>query len=309
MQQAYTLHVDAFAEREDGTTFRDSDVRQRLIEKGFENVVIGASREWMRCSPTDVKTAVAELQKGLRLSGTHHDDFPMRREQAEAVEQTLVYYQSRWAEDAKAVPRFLWNAKMRFGKTFTSYQLAKKLNAKRVLVVTFKPAVEDAWQADLESHVDFDGWRYISQKSGGDPREVPRDTPLVYFGSFQDLLGKEGGSIKPKNEWIHTINWDLVVFDEYHFGAWRDSAKELFEGEDAAVAKDEIKLEYAGGLDEVNDELYVLGKDRDLFLPITRSEEHTSELQSLMRNAYAVFCLKKKKQNNRNNVEHEPQQK
>src|SRR3546814_9695269 len=28
-----------------------------------------------------------------------------------------------------------------------------------------------------------------------------------------------------------------------------------------------------------------------------RSEEHTSELQSLMRNSYAVFCLKKKKQN------------
>src|SRR3546814_3016479 len=28
---------------------------------------------------------------------------------------------------------------------------------------------------------------------------------------------------------------------------------------------------------------------------VTRSEEHTSELQSLMRNSYAVFCLKKKK--------------
>ena len=61
-----------------------------------------------------------------------------------------------------AVPRFLWNAKMRFGKTFTTYQLAKKLGAKRVLVVTFKPAVEDAWQTDLESHVDFDGWQYLS---------------------------------------------------------------------------------------------------------------------------------------------------
>src|SRR3546814_6614988 len=32
----------------------------------------------------------------------------------------------------------------------------------------------------------------------------------------------------------------------------------------------------------------------------SRSEEHTSELQSLMRNSYAVFCLKKKKQNNNN---------
>src|SRR3546814_8844846 len=30
-------------------------------------------------------------------------------------------------------------------------------------------------------------------------------------------------------------------------------------------------------------------------MPITRSEEHTSELQSLMRISYAVFCLKKKK--------------
>ena len=46
------------------------------------------------------------------------------------------------------------------------------------------------------------------------------------------------------------MNWDLVVFDEYHFGAWRDTAKELFEGEDDAVAKKEAKLEYAAGLEE-----------------------------------------------------------
>src|SRR3546814_4951809 len=32
--------------------------------------------------------------------------------------------------------------------------------------------------------------------------------------------------------------------------------------------------------------------------PAARSEEHTSELQSLMRISYAVFCLKKKKKNN-----------
>src|SRR3546814_11481940 len=131
-----------------------------------------------RCSPTYVETAVAELQKVLRLSGTQHEDFPMRREQAEAVEQTLVYYQSRWAEDAKAVPRFLWNAKMRFGKTFTSYQLAKKLNAKRVLAVTFKPAVEGAWQADLDSHFALERWLYISQESG-DYRSAAAGGPPV----------------------------------------------------------------------------------------------------------------------------------
>ena len=270
MQQAYTLHINDFAEALDGSGFRDGDVRERLIQKGFENVVIGASREWMRCSPADVKTAIAELKSGLRFTGTHHDNFPMRAEQAQAVEQTYAYFRSRWDQDAKAVPRFLWNAKMRFGKTFTSYQLAKKLAAKRVLVVTFKPAVEDAWAADLESHRDFDGWQYLSRNTGGDPRAVPKDVPLVYFGSFQDLLGKDAtGNIKPRNEWIHTINWDLVVFDEYHFGAWRDTAKELFEGEEAAVAKAETKLEYAGELEVVNEDLGELSEAEAEFLPIT----------------------------------------
>jgi superfamily II DNA or RNA helicase len=107
---------------------------------------------------------------------------------------------------------------MRFGKTFTSYQLAKKLGAKRVLVLTFA-AVEDAWQTDLESHVDFDGWRYQSRNVDGDPREV-RQKRRWSIWQFQDLLGRDpAGNIKPRNEWIHTINWDLVVFDEYHFGA------------------------------------------------------------------------------------------
>lgn len=272
MQQAYTLHtdLDTFAEREDGTTFRDSDVRQRLIDKGFENVVRGSSREWMRCSPEDVRSAILEIQKGFRFEAPRDQTFPMRREQAEAVEQTFEYYQSRWAEDAKAVPRFLWNAKMRYGKTFTSYQLAKKLGAKRILIVTFKPAVEDAWQTDLESHVDFDGWRYLSRNVDGDPRDVPKDTPLAYFGSFQDLLGKDRlGNIKPRNEWIHTINWDLVVFDEYHFGAWRDTAKELFEGEDEAVAKKEAAIEYTGVLDVMNEDLGELSEAEAEFLPIT----------------------------------------
>ena len=194
----------------------------------------------------------------------------MRREQAEAVNKTHAYFHSIWKEDMHAVPRFLWNAKMRFGKTFTTYQLAKKLGAKRVLVVTFKPAVEDAWQTDLESHVDFDGWQYLSRNSGSDPTQIDRKKPVVYFGSFQDLLGRDAaGNIKPKNEWLHKVNWDLVVFDEYHFGAWRDTAKELFEGEEEAVAKKEAKLEYAAGLEEVNEDLSELSEKETEFLPIT----------------------------------------
>ena len=194
----------------------------------------------------------------------------MRAEQRAAVEKTHAYFHSIWKEDMHAVPRFLWNAKMRFGKTFTTYQLARKLGAKRVLVVTFKPAVEDAWQTDLESHVDFDGWQYLSRNSDSDPTKVSAKKPLVYFGSFQDLLGRDdAGNIKPKNTWLHKVKWDLVVFDEYHFGAWRDTAKELFEGEEEAVAKKEAKLEYAAGLEDVNEDLSELSEKETEFLPIT----------------------------------------
>lgn len=254
----WRIELDESAVRNDGSIFTDHEVRARLREKKFKKV----DGEWVRCTVKDVKTVITELHTGQKFSGTHSDTFSMREEQAEAVRVTYDYFHSRWTEDKKAVPRFLWNAKMRFGKTFTTYQLAKKLDTKRVLVVTFKPAVEDAWQADLESHADFDGWQYLSRNSEIDPMAVSAQKPLVYFGSFQDLLGRDGkGKVKTQNQWLHKIKWDLVVFDEYHFGAWRETAKELFEAEE-----DEGKIEYPKALDSVNEDLTGLS---DEVLPIT----------------------------------------
>ena len=262
----YMIELEEPAERDDGTIFTDHAVRAALEKKGF----LSAELEWMRCSLADVRTVLTELRTGQQFTGSHHETFPMRREQAQAVERTHSYFHSIWREDEDAAPRFLWNAKMRFGKTFTAYHLAKRLGAKRVLVLTFKPAVADAWQTDLESHVDFDGWHYQSRNSDQDPSEIQDGKPVVYFGSFQDLLGHDKlGNIKPKNEWIHTLNWDLVVFDEYHFGAWRETAKELFEGEDDAVARKEAKLEYAADLEGMNEDLGVLSEKETEFLPIT----------------------------------------
>lgn len=262
----YRIELTCDAVREDGSFFSDFEVRVRLIQKRFPK----AELEWIRCSAEDVKTVITELQTGRRLSGKRHEQFRMRDEQARAVDKTFDYFQSIWKEDQNSSPRFLWNAKMRFGKTFSSYQLAKKLNAKRVLVVTFKPAVEDAWQTDLESHVDFEGWQYLSRTAGGSPDQVKNTTPLVYFGSFQDLLGKDrNGNIKAKNEWLHTINWDLVIFDEYHFGAWRETAKELFASDEDRILRDESLHE---GLKKYKDKIADLNEplsDESDFLPIT----------------------------------------
>ncbi|SJN46601.1 type III restriction system endonuclease, putative [Microbacterium esteraromaticum] len=261
----YQIVIDEPADRPDGSVFTDFDVRQRLKQKGFDKSTL----EWMRCTVADVRTAIAELRVNKEYEGTHHLDFPPRREQQDAIEKTYAYFQDRWSEDADAFPEFLWNAKMRFGKTFTTYKLAQKMRAKRVLVVTFKPAVEDAWENDLRTHVDFDGWQYLSKAAGGDPTSVDPDRPLVFFGSFQDLLGKDkAGNFKPKHKWLTEVTWDLVVFDEYHFGAWRDTAKELFDGEDESSKKRATAQEFGSDLDTFTEEREVNGLDEDAIIPI-----------------------------------------
>lgn len=266
---AYTLEVVEPAERPDGSLISDTDVRKRLIAKNFQNVVFESSTEWIRCTADDVKTAIAELRAGADYEGTHHAGFAMRAEQALAVSRTLNYFGSRWAEDSDAVPEFLWNAKMRFGKTFTTYQLAKRMQAKRVLVVTFKPAVEDAWASDLRTHTDFDGWQYLSRRTGGDPASVDPDRPLVYFGSFQDLMGRDSaGNFKAKHNWLTELTWDIVVFDEYHFGAWREAAQELFEGEDERLRKQATGEEFSKDLEMFAESLEETGLHEDAFVPI-----------------------------------------
>ena len=263
--QNYTIVLDEPADRDDGTTFSDHAVRARLLAKKFDNPML----EWMRCTKADVLAAINELRTNQTYATARDESFPMRAEQSAAVAKTLGYFQSRWDEDADAVPEFLWNAKMRFGKTFTAYQLAKRLEAKRVLVVTFKPAVEDAWQHDLESHVDFEGWQYLSRVTGKDLLETDPSRPLVFFGSFQDLLGRDSaGNFKARYKWLTELQWDLVIFDEYHFGAWRDTAKELFEGEDEASRKKETEQEFGAALETFAEELEVLKSDEDTFVPI-----------------------------------------
>ena len=227
------------AMRPDGTCFTDKDVHRLLRHKGFLQLNEGEDRnEWFKCTRTDALTAIKELRTETRFEGQRTWNFSMRNEQKAAVEMTKAYFEQAKTDDPARPPKFLWNAKMRFGKTFATYELCKAMGFKKILVLTFKPAVESAWQEDLSHHVDFKGWQFVSNKEAKfDAKKLDeqydacdKTQPIVVFGSFQDLLGtNEAGGIKAKNEFIHTTNWDIVVFDEYHFGAWRENAKNLFE--------------------------------------------------------------------------------
>lgn len=244
----YEIVLVESAMSNDGSCFTDKDVHRLLERKGCRRLnPLDKTDEWFRCTVTDVMAAILSLRTGVANKANRTQNFTMRPEQFRAVEQTKTYFEQALKEEPNRIPKFLWNAKMRFGKTFASYQLAKKMNLSRILILTFKPAVESAWREDLVSHIDFEGWQYISNKDARNNnlnidqefKRADKSKPIVVFGSFQDLLGtNESGGIKTKNEFIHVTNWDLVIFDEYHFGAWKERAKELFEKEDEESAVD-----------------------------------------------------------------------
>lgn len=228
------LHTET-AFKNDGSVFRDKDVHKVLEKKGFyaarDND--GKKTEFFRCSLNDVKAAIVAVKNGTDNIENRTEIFEMRPEQDAAVTRTINYFISEKKADKNRAPKFLWNCKMRFGKTFATYQLAKRLGMKKVLILTFKPAVEESWETDLMTHVDFEGWQFYSRNTEGTPDDLDQARPIVCFGSFQDFLGtNEIGGIKAKNEWVHAMNWDMVVFDEYHFGAWRENAKRLFDKQD-----------------------------------------------------------------------------
>lgn len=274
----YEIVLIESAMTNDGSCFTDKDVHKLLERKGFHRLnPLDKTDEWFDCSMEDVKAAILSLRTGSENVENRTQNFGMRPEQFRAVEQTKSYFEQAVKEEPNRIPKFLWNAKMRFGKTFASYQLAKKMNLSRILVLTFKPAVESAWREDLVSHIDFEGWQFISNKDAKNNNlnidqefsRADKSKPIVVFGSFQDLLGtNESGGIKTKNEFIHATLWDLVIFDEYHFGAWKERAKELFEKEDEenAVEFDAEKYQKDEASNAINETWLPISTKYYLFL-------------------------------------------
>ena len=264
----YKIVLEESAMRNDGSIFTDHDVHRLLRIKKIKN----PEGEWFKCSLDQLKSVILSIKLGESIFLNRTSNFKMRPEQTEAVKKTFSYFKNFKKENPDKTPHFLWNAKMRFGKTFAAYQLAKKMDWRKVLVLTFKPAVQSAWQEDLLTHVDFKDWQFISS-NGLNIDEINKNKPFVCFGSFQDYLGKnDAGGIKAKNEWVHTINWDCVIFDEYHYGAWRENAKDLFEAED----KKEINFGEGEGIDYFDEETMPITTNAYLYLSGTPFRAITS---------------------------------
>ena len=168
--------------------------------------------------------------------------YTLRLPQQEAIEKTLAFWRQ---EKNPARRKFLWNAKPRFGKTLAAYDFAKQIAAKRILIITNRPAIADSWAHDF--------FRYIAPTSEliftsarsqcGTERvysrtELLKDQtllmrPLIHFISLQDIKGKDSTSneLKAKNRWIFEVEqpWDLLIIDEGHDGAGTIKSRAIFD--------------------------------------------------------------------------------
>jgi hypothetical protein len=137
-QQTHTVVLDEIATRQDGSAFSDHDVHRVLEARKYKRIrdQKGSLTEWFECDLSAVKAAILEVQTGVRLEVARTLSFGLRPEQQAAIEQAAGYFTSfnSEPENAGKTPHFLWNAKMRFGKTFAAYQLARRMGWTKVLI-------------------------------------------------------------------------------------------------------------------------------------------------------------------------------
>lgn len=134
--------------------------------------------------------------------------------QLEAIDKSVSYYINGGTD-------FLLDCVMRFGKCFTSYHIAKRLGARRILVITGRPKVKNGWRNDLD-HVAFAGWEFIDSQTRAGVKfaddddlfvsEQPADVEVI-FASFQ---GSDRDNYESRLAHVAKQEIDLVIVDELH---------------------------------------------------------------------------------------------
>lgn len=204
----------------------------------FEDIKREPNTEWFNI---DGPTSQQLLWKFATRSYAHAQaknklTYILRREQQQAVDATYAYYQKCLQTGEKEKAEFLWNAKPRFGKTLTSYDFMRKMDARMVLIVTNRPAIANSWFDDFEKFIAWQtDYRFVSTTDSLKERatltreqfldaqleaeDKNQELRMVAFLSLQDLKGSVyfGGTID-KLRWVAENNWDLLIIDEAHEG-------------------------------------------------------------------------------------------
>lgn len=233
-QQASQLNISkitnwsrrAIHTSEAGGRFTDRDFHSYLRQSGITKE---DGREWFdfsnasRSSLDYFNDFAGDVHPTLQ--GAETSDYTLRPEQQSAVEQALDAFTSGHDE-------VLWNAKPRFGKTLTTYDLVRQLDAQKVLVVTNRPAIAASWFDDFTRFIGHQTtYQFVSESPSLEKRtpmtraqlvkhlNTAHDPRIIEFVSLQDLKGARafGGNYE-KLRHIADYEWDLLVIDEAHEG-------------------------------------------------------------------------------------------
>lgn len=222
----------------DGGRFTDHAFHAYLKQQGIERDGVPATEdrpkrtEWHRFegAPKTSRQYFLDFVSGnfeIDSSGVIEQDYELRPEQNAAVDQALEVFHEGKTE-------VLWNAKPRFGKTLTTYDLMRKLDARRVLIVTNRPAIANSWLDDFLRFIGHQTtYRFVSESPSLNGRPTmtrhqwssyvshtnDEDPRIVEFLSLQDLKGSVyfGGGYEKLGQ-IAKTSWDLLVIDEAHEG-------------------------------------------------------------------------------------------
>ncbi len=208
--------------------FFDKDLHAYL--RKHKHIEQEKGTEWFYYNGTPMQSHVDFLDfigRDYSQVAKESQDYQLRKEQEDAVEQTLAYFQQTPNGE------FLWNAKPRFGKTLTTYDLARRLDCHNVLIVTNRPAIANSWFDDFEKFIAWQtDFAFVSTSDSLKERStINREEFLeqyskekgkkrmLAFISLQDLKGAIAfGGNYDKLAWVKEMQWDLLVIDEAHEG-------------------------------------------------------------------------------------------
>lgn len=210
--------------------FTDKDFHTYLKKLGIPRE---AGTEWFQIDPNIARGHFIDFTQNHGVVSEKDADaaipYKLRDEQADAVHKTIEYFCNR--ENAE----FLWNAKPRFGKTLSAYDLCMKLDAKNILIVTNRPAIANSWYQDYETFFGpQSGYLFVSNVDGIKNKKFvysreeylakldESDKGCIEFVSLQDLKGSIyfGGRHEKLSEISADkgLTWDILIVDEAHEG-------------------------------------------------------------------------------------------
>ena len=228
--------------------YKAKDIHDVLLNSGVDAKHLNKYEKkdadiWFSTALDTVCRAIKAYKIGKKtFNGTDNQVKPrqivFRPEQKTAISRTVKHF------NTPSGKQFLWNAKMRFGKTLCGLEVAKEMGYKTTLIVTHRPVVDKGWSEDFDKiFLDTSKYFYATRMENKSDEKDPKpnhsqdieladfdrltnqtkdsDKTLVLFVSMQylrlsKLVNEEKGDDNPLKKRILNFPWDFVMVDEAH---------------------------------------------------------------------------------------------